>query len=450
MTSSLLANLTACSIVAALVCLGVSAMVAVLMAVKTGGRREDPLEPHDALSVSRFTIPVSLVVIGDGAERSSRLAASPTAGLNEAIGTMLALDYPEFEVVVVVEQPDEKALDALKADWKLEPKEFFFRQTLGTAAVRRIYRSALDAKLIVVDKARAGIADALNCGVNLARFRYIAMVKPEATLDRDSLLRAMSPALRDPAHVVATVSHLEPGGTEARTPTVAPEFRALVERLRSLRSLMGSRLVWRRMTCGLSPADALVIWRRDAVLQAGGFDGDAVDPALDMMIRLQDTRHRPDAGRVVRTAEIVGRVPARRLETVMRLVGQRQHAAIQLLWRHRAAFGIGTLGWTALPCFAIAELVSPALGAWAILGTALGAAAGWFAWGDVAVVVLALSAGRAMVTNGALLLRGSAPEPPTGPELKRLLLAAPFELVVQAPALAWARVTGGRGVSDTP
>ena len=64
---------------------------------------------------------------------------------------------------------------------------------------------------MVIDKAAAGYSDALNCGVNVARYRYVMSVDPEVTFDRDALLRVMTAALRDPANVVGASNHVERG-----------------------------------------------------------------------------------------------------------------------------------------------------------------------------------------------------------------------------------------------
>ena len=62
---------------------------------------------------------------------------------------------------------------------------------------------------MLVEKTPAGRADALNCGMNLARFRYTAVVDAGVVFEPDALLRAMSAPLQDPAHVVAAASHVE-------------------------------------------------------------------------------------------------------------------------------------------------------------------------------------------------------------------------------------------------
>src|SRR5262245_51183084 len=131
------------SIALAIGYLTIVAVVAIVAALRTGGRREESPESHEALSVSRFTIPVSIIVPVTAASRS----------VSGAISSLLALNYPGFEVIVVTDGASPATFDALTRDWQLQAREFFYRRTLETSPVRRIYRSATDARLIVIDKA---------------------------------------------------------------------------------------------------------------------------------------------------------------------------------------------------------------------------------------------------------------------------------------------------------
>ena len=196
-----LASLVTISIVAAVAYLALMATLAIVAALRAGGRREDAGEDHEALAVSRFTIPVSVIVT----------VSRRSPALSRAISTLLELNYPEFEVIVVADGASEIVMDMLGRDWQLEAREFFYRKTIETADVRRIYRSARDSRLMVIDKAAAGPSDALNCGVNVARYRYVMSVTPEVIFDRDALLRVMTAALRDPANVIGASSHVERG-----------------------------------------------------------------------------------------------------------------------------------------------------------------------------------------------------------------------------------------------
>jgi hypothetical protein len=434
-----LESLVTFSIIAAAAYLAIVATLAIAAALKAGGRREDAGEDHEALAVSRFTIPVSVIVT----------VSRRSPALSQAISTLLELNYPEFEVIVVADGTSEIVIDTLGRDWQLEAREFFYRKTIETADVRRIYRSARDSRLMVIDKAAAGPSDALNCGVNVARYRYVMSVAPEVIFDRDALLRVMTAALRDPANVIGASSHVERG---AYLSVFSPAFpvqggppstgltrlTALFQRLASARSLMDSRLAWRYLGAGLGPAGAAIVWRRDAVIKLHGFSMTAADPDLDMMFRLQ-TQGADGGGRFDRGMDVFGRVGPQPLRSALKTSGRRQVAALAVLaasLRGRAR----RLEAKTLAYFVLSEIVTPLAQVWIVLATIVGAGAGWYSWTAVLLALAGLSLGNAAVSNAALLLRGSSAGAPEEPELRQLLAAGPFEFFVYRPALAAARV----------
>src|SRR6266550_420278 len=312
------------SIEVALAYLALVATVAIVAALRAGGRREEAAESDEAVSASRFTIPVSIIVPWSNSETSA----------NQAITSLLALNYPEFEVIVVADGVSVEAVDTLTREWQLEAREFFYRRIIETAEVRRIYRSGRDSRLMVIDKTAAGYSDALNCGVNVARYRYFMSLSPEVTFDRDALLRVMAAALRDPAKVVGASNHVERGtagldpasGSLRNNAGSFGRLFAVFQRLASARSLMDSRLAWRHLGAGLGPTGAVVVWRRDAVITLNGFSEAAADPDLDMMFRLQ-TSSADAGGRFDRGLDVFGRVGAQQTRGALRIAQRRQLAA---------------------------------------------------------------------------------------------------------------------------
>ena len=427
------------SIAAAVVYLALVATLAIVAALRAGGRREDAGEDHDALAVSRFTIPVSIIVT----------VSRRSAALGRAVSTLLELNYPEFEVIVVADGTSEIVIDSLGREWQLEAREFFYRKTIETADVRRIYRSGRDSRLMVIDKAAAGPSDALNCGVNVARYRYVLPVAPEVIFDRDALLRVMTAALRDPANVIGASNHIERGIYPSVVSPAYPlqgappstgfaRVTALFQRIASARSLMDSRLAWRFLGAGFSPTDAVIAWRRDAVIKLHGFSSSAADPDLDMMFRLQ-TQGSDAGGRFTRGMDVFGHVGPQPVRIALRTSGQRQAAALAILaasLRGRAR----RLEARTLAYFVKSEIVTPLAQVWIVVATAAGAVLGWYSWTAVLLVLVMLSLGNAAVTTAALLLRGSSPGAPDEPELRQLLTAGPFEFLVYRPALAAARL----------
>jgi len=412
------------SVVLSFAYLAVVAGVTIIAALRAGGRREGDAAADAALAASRLTMPVSIVVPVGG---SSAVSAT--------IDRLLGLNYPEFEVIVVIERRFAN-LDAVAAEWQLESREFFYRRTLDTTPVRRIFRSLRDSRLMLVEKDEGSRADALNCGMNLARYRYVAVVPPAVTFDESALLRAMAPALREPSSVVGVTSHIE-RAPDARRPI---DREARFQWLRSIRSVMFTRLFSGRLRQNVGPDDAVVIWRREAVLQANGFAQSAVDPDLDMMLRLQQGAGGEDR-RFVRSEDAFGRTWTRTVQDARAASGRRQRAALGAV----ATWATGTgsrVGGRTITYFFGSELIAPFAECWLVIATVAGAAAGWFTWTTPVLSVVLLAFGTAATSAAALLLRGAHQNAPERAELRSLLLISPLELLLQRPGHAWARLSG--------
>jgi poly-beta-1,6-N-acetyl-D-glucosamine synthase len=402
-------------------------------ALTRGGRRERAVDAYEALAVSRFTIPVSLIV---------PVEAGDHAALSKSIQALLDLNYPELEVIVVTERMPDASVEALKDHWSLEPKEFFYRRSLSTAAVHRIYGSERDSRLILVEKAPGGRADALNCGVSFARYRYIVSITPSVVFDANALLRLMSPALRDPATVLAVTSYVE----RRREPRAAYAGENVewtragddYQRLASIRSWMASRLAWHQLRCGIPPRDGVSAFRRDALLQIGGFSVDAADAELDLLIRLQTSPH---SGRVIRTSEVFGHLNTLAVGRAAAHSGLRRRALIEA-FRTFATTSQGGNGRVTMMAVLAVELLTPIAQVFVLASIVIATSAGWINWNAPFLVLLFLTFGYGLVSASALLLRGGTPGAPNTADLKRLLMRAPLEFVIYRPVFVYSMLTG--------
>lgn len=403
------------SLLLALAYLAGIAATTLFAAVRAGGRRDEPVDEWDAAAASRLTMPVSVVV---AAGDDPRTAATLRLVQN--------LAYPEFEAIVVVDA-GAVILPELADEWRLEAREFFYRRRLDSAPVRRILRSQRDPRLVVVEKEAAGRSDALNCGVDLARYRFVAVLPPGLTFDSTALLRAMAPVIEDPVAVVGVACQVERGGTDQW-----PSLRASFQRLQSIRSLMFTRLFWRSRPHSITAGDRVTIWRRDAVIHANGFRSNVLDPDLDMMLALQPAgvEHR----RVIRSSEPFGQAETLSPAQAWVEAGRRQRASLEA-FVSRLTSSSGSRG------FLSEELIGPAVQVWVVAAPVVGAVAGWFSWAAAVSSVGVLSFGTAALSAAALLVRGAQPLPPlTRGELTRLLLLAPLEVVIHRPARVCARL----------
>jgi len=347
----------------------------------------------DEIFASPVTPPVSVLVPAFDEE--------PT--IVDSVHSLLALRYPEHEVIVVNDGSLDGTLERLQEEFDLVPVRKALRVVIPTAAIRGVYVSRRNRRLWVVDKENGGKADALNAGVNASRFPYILAIDADAILEEDSLLRVVRPIVAAPDVVVATggIVRIANGCRidHGRVYDVRlPRSRlATLQVLEYFRAFLIGRVGWSRMNALLIISGAFGLFRRSLVETVGGYSNDTVGEDIELVVRLH--RHLRERGERYRIEFVPDPVCwTEAPETMGQLSRQRRrwHRGLgETLWRHRGVAAnrrYGTLGWAAVPYFLLFEFLGPlveVLGVPAILLWWLaGGLSGVFLTGFLVVAIL--------------------------------------------------------------
>jgi cellulose synthase/poly-beta-1,6-N-acetylglucosamine synthase-like glycosyltransferase len=292
------------------------------------------------------------------------------AGIVASVRSLLTLEYPEHEVIVVNDGSTDATLRVLQEAFALVPARRALRDGLATQPVRAVYVSSQDDRLVVVDKDNGGKADALNCGVNTARAPYVCAVDADAVLERDALLRIARPMLDEPGMVAAAggIVRIANGCTidDGRVVDVRlPRSRlATFQVVEYFRAFLVGRVGWSRLRSLLIISGAFGLFRRDLVEAVGGWATDTVGEDVELVVRLHRyLRGRGEPYRIEFVADPVcwTEVP----EDFRTLARQRRrwHRGLaETMWRHRGAIGrpsLGPLGLLGMPYFLVFELLGP-------------------------------------------------------------------------------------------
>ncbi len=210
----------------------------------------------------------------------------------ESVNSLLALHYPEFEVIVVNDGSRDGTLQRLIDHYALERVERFHDLVARHKPIRGIYATARLPRLLVVDKENGGKSDALNAGINLARSPLICSIDADSLLEPDALLRAVRPFVEEPAKTIAvggTIriangSRIEGGRVlEVRLPR---NFLALVQIVEYLRAFLMARLALGRMQVLTVISGAFGLFKRGLVLEVGGYSHGTVGEDMELVVKL--------------------------------------------------------------------------------------------------------------------------------------------------------------------
>ena len=121
----------------------------------------------------------------------------------DSVRSLLALHYPNFQVIVINDGSADRTLDELQGAFELEPADVAFDEAVPHQPIRGIFKSAVQPRLLVVDKENGGKADALNAGINVARAPLFCVVDADSLLEADSLIRVVEAFMEDTDRVKA-------------------------------------------------------------------------------------------------------------------------------------------------------------------------------------------------------------------------------------------------------
>jgi cellulose synthase/poly-beta-1,6-N-acetylglucosamine synthase-like glycosyltransferase len=297
-------------------------------------------------------------------------AYNEEAGIVESVHSLLALRYPEHEVIVVNDGSRDATVERLRAAFDLVPVDKALRDSVTTRPVRGTYVSRREPGLWLIDKENGGKSDALNAGLAAARYPYVCAVDADAILEEDALLRVAKPIIDDPELVVAAggIVRIANGCRVERGQVVdvrLPESRlATFQVVEYFRAFLVGRVGWSRIRSLLIISGAFGIFRREAVETVGGWRTDTVGEDAELVVRLH--RHGQERGDPYRIEFVPDPVCWTEAPESMRVLARQrrrwQRGLAETLWCHRGMFGrrrYGPVGLVALPYFVLFELVGP-------------------------------------------------------------------------------------------
>jgi hypothetical protein len=218
----------------------------------------------------------------------------------ENIRCLIALQYPDFEVIIVNDGSKDNTLSTVIDYFDLIKVDRAYELQVPCAPIRGVYKSTNPAysHLFIIDKENGGKADALNAGINVARNELFLGIDVDSIIEPDALLRMVKPFMDDPKHVV-----IASGGvirvanscevTDGKISNVVfpRNMWAKFQVLEYFRAFTLGRMAWSRLNGLLIISGAFGLFDRKRVIKVGGYDKTTVGEDFELVVRLRRYMH---------------------------------------------------------------------------------------------------------------------------------------------------------------
>lgn len=211
------------------------------------------------------------------------------------VHSLLTLNYPTFEVVIINDGSKDKTLELLVEEFELVETPFAYVERIKTKPFKRIFKSTNPeySKLTVVDKVNGGTkADASNAGINASQYPFFVCTDVDCILERNTLLKMIKPILNSTKRVVGVGASLRMSNscdvedgviTRVRPPRrLIPRF----QELEYMRAYLFGKMGWSLINAVPNISGGLGLYDKEVAVNAGGYDGASHAEDMDLMTKV--------------------------------------------------------------------------------------------------------------------------------------------------------------------
>lgn len=286
------------------------------------------------------------------------------------VTSLLALDYNVYEIIVVDDGSKDRTSEVMIEHFHMEQVRMPIRRLLPCQSEEFVYEATIrNVRVTLIRKKNGGKADALNMGINAARFPYFICIDADSVLQYDSLKKIALPLLEN-ENVVAVGGAVRPSnGAVIRDGRVVSyklpgNLLAAMQTLEYDRSFLASRILLDKFNGALIISGAFGLFRKDLVIASGGYSANTMGEDMELVVRLHEycTLNRiPYRIKYATDAICWSQAP----EKLHDLIKQRRRWHIglfQSMWAHRrlaANPDYGPVSFISYTYFLLYELLSP-------------------------------------------------------------------------------------------
>ena len=247
--------------------------------------RQNEEENYSLFYLSPLKIPVTVILPAHNEEE----------WIADSLKSILNLNYPQFEVIVVNDGSTDNTFDVLNGILGLRQTDVMYIKHYKDGRVRGVLKSERYPNVTVVDKDIGNKkAGAVNAGLNLAKYDYVCIIDADTVLERDALLKVMAQVQREPDKVIGVGSYfglvnglkIKDGAIMERSFSYNPIIA--YQNIEYIRSFIGNRLAWSKYNAMPNIAGGFGVWRKDVLYELGGYSTEFTCEDIELTFRAHE------------------------------------------------------------------------------------------------------------------------------------------------------------------
>jgi len=290
-------------------------------------------------------------------------------GIVENVRSLLQLEYPDYQLIVVNDGSTDRTLEQLFKNFQIRQASFSPYYEIDSQPIKTVYLSPAYPNLVVIDKDNSGKADSINAAINISRNPLITVIDADSILEKDCLLKIVRPFMEDDNIVAVAGTVRIANGCKINRGYIeevglSKSWLARFQVVEYLRAFLFGRIGFDLLNGILIISGAFSCFRRDALIEIGGYKAGSVGEDMQIIVRLQkELRKKNPKTRVTFIPDPVCWTEAP--EKIKSLASQRvrwQKGTIESIRFHKDLFFNPEYGWLGMfvfPYYTFFEVFGP-------------------------------------------------------------------------------------------
>ncbi len=240
-------------------------------------RFENIINIHDKKNYT----PVSILVPAYNEEKT----------ILKCIESLLSLDYPEYEIIIVNDGSKDETLEVLIDRFNLKKVQRPIRKLINCKKVIEVYEGVKKVNITLINKENGGKADALNMGINASSYPLFLTLDADSILQRDSLSNIVNPFIENKNTIAVggnvKISNnvlLENGMVKKNS--LPKKWLIIFQIIEYYRVFLTTRVWFNKFNGNLIISGAFGLFKKKDVINVGGYNASNIGEDMELVMKL--------------------------------------------------------------------------------------------------------------------------------------------------------------------